>query len=236
MTHPPLRVLVVDDEKMARKRLVRLLETLGGVELLAACRSAEEAIPLIDSDRVDVVFFDVEMPGVDGLEAARVAEARGVAVVFVTAHADHAVAAFGRGAVHYLLKPVGLEGLEEALHRVRARRPAQRTVDDRITLSVRGDVVLVPARTITHAVFDGELTTVHTTESSYIADESLSELARRAPGAGLRRVHRRALLSLAHTTRLRLLPSGGYLAIVEGGAEVPVSRQAARELRKELGL
>lgn len=236
----PLRVVIADDEKMARKRVTRLLEDLGNTVLVAECRSGDEALRYLDPAQVDVALLDVDMPGMNGIETARLAALRGVPVIFLTAHEQHAVAAFQQGAVHYLLKPVDAWQLEQALARLRVRGVAapptspDAKLPERVALTVRGDVVLLPPASITHALYDGELVTVFTTARSYITDESLQDLEARVHGQPFMRVHRRALLNLSHVERLRALPTGGYLAVLSSGAEVPVSRQSARDLRKRL--
>lgn len=245
----PLRVIVADDEKMARKRVLRLLEALGPVALVAECRTGDEVLRHLDPARVDVALLDIDMPGSSGLEVAQVARLRGVPVIFLTAHEQHAIAAFEHGALHYLLKPVDATQLARALDRLPGRRdapPAPSHGTDaaagttaplaRLALTVRGDVVLLDPQAITHALYDGELVTVHTAERAYITDESLQELEARIASPLMLRVQRRALLNLARVQRLRGQPSGGYVAVLDTGAEVPVSRQSARDLRKRLGL
>lgn len=234
----PLRVVVADDEKMARKRVTRLLESLGDVTLVAECRSGEEVLKHLDPAQVDVALLDIDMPGMSGLEVAQVAALRGVPVIFLTAHEQHAVAAFEQQAVHYLLKPVDAAQLVRAFERLRGlTKPAPAApLPTRVALTVRGDVVLLAPADITHAVYDGELVSVHTAQHGYITDESLQELEARIGSEHMLRVHRRALLNLAHVERLRSQPSGGYVAVLRSGAEVPVSRQVARDLRKRLGV
>jgi two-component system LytT family response regulator len=105
-----------------------------------------------------------------------------------------------------------------------------------VALRVRGDVVLLAPTAITHALYDGELVSVHTSERAYITDESLQELEARVASPFMLRVHRRALLNLARVERLRSQPNGGYVAVLDTGAEVPVSRQSGRDLRKRLGI
>ena len=228
-----LRVVFADDEKMARRRLRRLLEALGDVAILAEERSGEAVAAHLDPAEVDVALLDIDMPGEDGLSVARLAARRGVPVIFVTAHAEHAVGAFERGAVHYLLKPIDLDRLDAALERVRQLRADRDDPLARVALTVGDEVHLVDVTAISHAVFDGNLVTVHTDEREYLSSESLQVLERKLGGA-LLRVHRRVLVSLSHLDRLRPLPSGGYTAVMRSGAEVPVSRQAARDLRKRL--
>jgi len=228
----PLRVLVADDEKMARKRLRRLLETAGGVTIVAEARSGPEAAAALDPAAIDVAILDIDMPDVDGLAVAELAVRRSIPVIFVTAHEQHAVKAFATGAVHYLLKPLELPALDEALGRVRERVKAESP--QRIALTVGDDVHLIDTSAISHAVFDGTLVTVYADGREWLSSDSLQELERKLAGDAFLRVHRRALVQLAHVVRLEPLPSGGYNAVLRSGAEVPVSRQVARELRKRL--
>lgn len=227
-----LRALVADDEKMARKRLRRLLEAAGGVTIVTEARSGEEAAAALDPDAIDVAILDIDMPDLDGLSLAELAARRSIPVVFVTAHEQHAVKAFASGAVHYLLKPLELGPLDDALGRVRARIAP--TPAARIALTVGDEVHLVDTRSISHAVFDGALVTVHADGREWLSSDSLQELERKLAGGEFLRVHRRALVQLSHVERLVPLPSGGYDAVLRSGATVPVSRQVARELRKRL--
>jgi two-component system LytT family response regulator len=236
-----LRVLIADDEEMARKRLRRLLEAEADVSIVGEATTGEEALQLLDEIDVDLALLDVRMPFATGLDVATVATELGVEVVLCTAHAEHAVEAFAKGAVDYLLKPVEAERLAQALDRVRKRRvepaPASdaQPLSERLALEVKGELVLVRPSSVTHAISDGDLVTLHLEDGvRHLTELSLAELARKLPQ--LVRVHRRALLSLEHVARLRPLPTGGYLAITRAGAEVPVARQSARQLRRALGL
>lgn len=236
----PLRVLVADDEEMARRRLRRLLETEADLTIVGEAKTGEEALQLLDELDVDLALLDVRMPFATGLDVATVAAELGVEVVLVTAHADHAVEAFATGAADYLLKPVEPERLRQALARVRSRHveaaPASvAAVPERLALEVKGELVLVPPSAVTHAVSDGDLVTVHLSDGArHLTELSLADLSRKLPA--LLRVHRRALLSLEYVVRLRPLETGGYLAITRTGDEVPVARQSARQLRRALGL
>ncbi len=237
-----LRVLIADDEKMARKRLRRLLEALG-VEVVAECTGGEEALSRLDPDQVDAAFLDIDMPSVNGLEAGTVAAARGVPVVFVTAHTEHAVGAFAAGAVHYLLKPVSATDLAAAVARLTGARAhdssGSRPSEDaapagKLILQAGDDTVFVDIDRISHALYDGHLVTVFAGDDSWLTEMSLQDLETKIGRPDFIRVHRRGLLCLAHVDRLRALPSGGCIARMRGGGEVPVSRQAARALRKRL--
>lgn len=153
------------------------------------------------------------------------------------------MAAFDGGAVDYLLKPVEPERLARAIARARERttKAAFSTALSkhqlsRLAITTRQGVVLVDPATVSCAVLEDELVTVHTQGGSYLTDFTLQELEARLPPGRFERVHRRALLNLEAVARLEPLETGGYLARTHGGQTVEVSRQAARELRRRLGL
>jgi two-component system LytT family response regulator len=231
---PPLRVLVADDEAVARRRLVRLLGALPGVALTAECASGEETLRRVADGGVDVVLLDIQMPGLTGVEALNLLPADGPAVVFVTAHPDHAVAAYDGGAIDYLLKPVEAARLAKALERARSREESRRRPTSRLALPTRRGIVLLDPASISHALLENELVTIHAADGEWSTDLPLSELHARL--SEMTRVHRTALLNLAHVARLEPLETGGFVARTKGGKSVVVSRQAARELRRNLGL
>ncbi|CAN5427148.1 LytTR family DNA-binding domain-containing protein [soil metagenome] len=255
MTRPKLRVLVADDELLARKRLTRLLAEVPSVELLGACENADEVLERTKAGDVDLLLLDIQMPGLTGLDALRVLEARTAEhgppplVIFCTAHSNHAVDAFESGALDYLLKPIAPDRLSKAIARAEKRlAEASSSVPsapvaaggsvamtpDRLAVTTRAGVVLVDPKAITHAVLDGVLVTLSTIDADFVTDFTLHDLERKVPH--LLRVHRRALLDLAHITRLEPIETGGYVARTARGHSIEVSRQAARDLRKALGL
>jgi DNA-binding LytR/AlgR family response regulator len=234
-----LRVLVADDESMARRRLLRLLGAMPDVSLAGECADAQQVLAAVRSGGVDVILLDIQMPELSGLDALQLLPEGPdrPAVIFCTAHAAHAVAAFEVEAVDYLLKPIDGGRLRKALDRARARRAGPAGADlARLALPTRQGIVLVDPRDVTHAELADELVTVHATTGRYLSALSLQELEARLPAAGFVRVHRRAVVNLAHVIRLQPNEVGGYLAEVTGGQAVEVSRQAARDLRKRLGL
>jgi two-component system LytT family response regulator len=244
----PLRVLIADDELLARKRLTRLVGALPDVALCGECQSGEEVLQRVEAGGVDVVLLDIQMPGLSGLDAMQLLPADGPYVVFCTAHPDHAVKAFDQGAVDYLLKPIEPTRLQKALDRARSRdaqRRFQAEVErhkaakpelQRLAIPTRQGIVLVDPQAISHAVLEGELVTVFTSQGDYLTDFTLQELQDKLPAGSFERVHRRALLNLGHVARLEPVESGGFVARTHRGQAVDVSRQAARELRKRLGL
>jgi two-component system LytT family response regulator len=166
-------------------------------------------------------------------------------VIFLTAHPEHALAAFDVGATDYLLKPVDQARLEKALDRARkqldgaetaAASPAGAAPIARLAIATKAGVVLIAPDEVTHAVFDGTLVTVHAKERALLTDLTLQELEDKLAGSHFERVHRRAIVNLLMVDRLEPVLSGGYLARMVGGKTVEVSRQAARKLRRRLGI
>lgn len=237
-----LRVLVTDDELLARKRLVRLLAELEDVEVVGECAEAEAVLARVAEGGIDLVLLDIHMPGLSGIDAMTLLPKDGPEVVFCTAHPDYAIKAFDGGAVDYLLKPIELSRLKLAVERARARRPQKPKMTEeraglqRLPVSTKQGIVLVDPSRITHAFLDGILVTLVTTEAEYVTDFTLQELEKKLPSDGFVRVHRRALLNLAHVARLEPVESGGFIARTTRGHAVDVSRQAARALRRSLGL
>lgn len=247
-----LRVLIADDELVARKRLARLLGAMPDVEVCGEAADGEAVLAAVRAGGVDVVLLDIHMPGLSGLDALALLPEGKPRVIFCTAHSEHALEAFEHGAVDYVLKPVDPGRLQKALERARGRQEkkepeAARTQAPsvvapmarglaRLPIPTRQGIVLVDPETISHASLEDELVTVFTAQGEFLTDFTLQELADKLPAEGFHRVHRRALLNLAHVTRLEPLETGGFLARTARGHSVEVSRQSARELRKRLGL
>lgn len=232
----PLRVLAADDELLARKRLERLLGAMPGVELLGVVESGEELLRRLPAEDCDVLVLDIRMQGLSGLEVRSLLPEDGPLVIFATAHADHAVEAFEVGAVDFVMKPVEAARLQKAMERARQRlSPAAPGAVERLAIETRQGVLLVDPARVTHVDLDGALTAVHGLDHGPLLTEaSLQGLQERLPG--FERVHRKALVNLAHVQRLEPVDSGGYTAHLSGGSAVPVSRAVARRLRRRLGL
>lgn len=239
-----LKVLIADDEQLARARLTRLLSAMPEVEVVGEAKDGDEVLALVrKTPDLDLVLLDVQMPKLTGVEAMSLWPKDGPMVIFCTAHAEHAVKAFDTGAIDYLLKPVEADRLSKALARAADRDSKRRFQAEvktqqlsRLAVTTRQGVVLLDPTTITHATLDDELVTVFTTAGSHLTDFTLQDLVDRLPEGKFERVHRRALLNLEAVARLEPLETGGYLARTHAGQTVEVSRQSARELRRRLGL
>ena len=198
-----LKILIVDDEALARSRLRTLLGacTAPAVTPGGEAANAAQAIELLRRERFDVVLLDIRMPGADGLSLAQTLRAlpEAPAVVFVTAHADHAVQAFDLEAADYLTKPVRLERLQQALQKVERMVSARQGLEADSTQEVlviqdRGRTERVPLAEVVYLKAELKYVTVRTATRSYILDGSLNELEERH-AARFMRIHRNALVA-----------------------------------------
>ena len=240
-----MKCLVVDDEGLARERLRRLLEAVEGVEVCGEAANGREALLQADALSPDVIFLDIRMPGMDGMEAARhlAALEQPPAVVFTTAYGEHALEAFEARAVDYLLKPVRPEHIERALHSARRLNRVQLSelgpagqgeARSHICVRVRGDLRLIPVEEIRIFQADNKYVSVHTPEGEVLIEESLKSLEEEFADRFLR-VHRGALVARAYFKALAKDAAGHTVAVVSGVELRPeVSRRHGADVRRWL--
>ena len=244
-----LKTLIVDDEALARSRLRTLLRECRSpaADVVAEAAQGAEAQAHLQSMALDLVLLDVHMPGVDGIEVARALRERpdAPAVVFVTAHAAHAVTAFDLDAVDYLTKPVRAERLQQALQKaerfLKERRALQAgAMQDSVLIQDRGRAERVPLSEVLYLKSEYKYLTVRTASRSHILDGSLNEFEERYPERFLR-VHRNALVARSAIRALEKYDDGedaeGWALRLDAIPEpVAVSRRqlaAVREVLKE---
>jgi DNA-binding LytR/AlgR family response regulator len=237
-----LRVLAVDDEPPALDELAYLLRTDPRVGRLHTASDATEALRVLRDTDVDVVFLDIRMPGLDGMELARVLRrfARPPAIVFVTAYDDAAVDAFDLGVTDYVRKPVQPERIGESLRRVVSSRvvpagPAatpRAEEDPTIPVELAGTTRMLPRSAVRWVEAQGDYARLHTADGSHLVRVPLATLAERWADAGFVRIHRSYLVQLRLIAELRLT-SSGYVVVVDD-TELPVSRRHTRELKDKL--
>jgi DNA-binding LytR/AlgR family response regulator len=245
-----LRVLAVDDEAPALEDLVRLLEAADTVGEVRTASTGSEALAAVADNTFDALFLDVRMPGLDGVELARVLRrfADPPSVVFVTAYESAAVEAFELRAVDYLMKPVSRARLDEALERVLAARGeplAAAEAGAAPDVAEDGDVVpvdnlrgggtrLVPRSEILYLQAHGDYVRVVTAEGRYLLRGRLSDIERRWQTFGFVRVHRGFVVNLRRAVEVRPKLNGTATVVFPNGAEVPIARRQVGELRRRL--
>jgi two-component system LytT family response regulator/two-component system response regulator LytT len=260
---PDLRVLVVDDEQLAREELCFLLGQQGGLEIAGQAQDGVEALRLTGELKPDVVFLDVQMPGLTGFEVARrllVTDAP-PQLVFVTAFDQYAVDAFSVNAVDYVLKPVDAERLEQTLERVRQRITPQAVAKmplsagdlekvieavharqgrrDQLAIRVGERFILVQAEEVVHASLVDESIVVATQTIAGTSNyRTLDELQTRLDPAMFWRVHRSHLVNITKIREIVPWFSRNYLLKMKDAksTEIPVSRSQTRRLKEHLQL
>ena len=229
-----ISALVIDDEAPARSELRFLLAEHPDVEVVGEAGTAADADELLRAAGYDVVFLDVELPGLTGLELAPLARA---SVVFVTAHERYAVDAFAVEAFDYLLKPVDPARLARVLERLREALPGEPPAVEKIAVVAPGGTELLDFDQVFYVHADGDYSRVHTYDRSYLSTSSLGELQQRL-GPGFARVHRSYLVNLAKVSGIRRAAPDRFRLQLDDAArtELDVARRQSRELRGRLGL
>jgi two-component system LytT family response regulator len=258
-----IRILIVDDEPVARRGARRIVDGYRGASVVGESRSGAEAIRFIQSTPPDVVLLDVQMPGVDGFGVLRAIGAdRMPAVVFVTAFDDFAVRAFEHAAVDYVVKPYTDERLLQAIDRAIARRAGDRAAKvqeqlrallasaggapsildapphaplNRLLVNVGARSIVVPLEDVTWIRADDYCATVFAGGRSFVLRESLNELERRLDPAAFIRVHRSAIVRVEAVQALERVSTGAMHCVLRDGTRVPVSRSRREAVTSALG-
>ena len=231
-----MRAMIADDEAVARRRLIRLLGQVEDIEVVGQAEDGMDTLAKLATLAPDVLLLDISMPAVDGLEIARLRPA--TAVIFTTAYERHAVTAFALEAIDYLLKPIELPRLRQALRRARARLTqvpaaiASREAPMLEALHGRS-TRYIDARSISRVHTEDKLSCFRLGGRDYHVRESLNILEARLAREGFVRCHRGELINIRAVTALQSR-DGATVAVLADGTEVPISRRRLPALRDAL--
>jgi two-component system, LytTR family, response regulator len=256
----PLRVLIADDERLARQRLEDLLRYEDNVEIVGRTDNGLATIAAIRELEPDIVFLDIQMPGKTGLEVVREIGAVDMPPVIFTTAYDHAVAAFDLAAIDYLIKPFDDERFEKAFRRARKMielnqvsklsdelrallragagqaGPAKSQYLERIAVEMRGQVRVVPVKQIDYLVASGPYAELFVGDKRYLIRERMQTLEERLDPAKFFRIHRSAIVRLDLIDTLIKNPGGDYGVQLKGGVKLKVSRSRFESLETLLGV
>ena len=222
------RVLIADDEPAARRGVRQLLAAFPDFGVVGECRDGSEVLAALDVARPDVVFLDIQMPGLSGFDVIRERTAdRMPAVIFLTAYDQFALKAFDAQALDYLVKPVSQARFAATMARLRKQlrgspRPGR---DQALIVSTARGTLVIPLHEIDWIEAADNYARVRTGTRSYLLRESLGTLEERIGANGFVRAHRRALVRLEAVHRLMRNDDGVCIAILSSGARIPVSRR-----------
>jgi two-component system, LytTR family, response regulator len=244
----PLRVVIVDDEPLARGLVRELLAAHPGVEVVAECVNGFDAVKAVAELRPDLMFLDVQMPKLSGFEVLELL-GQEVPVIFTTAYDQYALRAFEVHAVDYLLKPFGAERFAEALSRARERlasreaapieallsaaRPRQTPVE-RVLIRDGSQVHVLPVDRIDYVEAQDDYVSFKADGKQYLKDQTLASVESCLDPARFVRIHRSYLLNIDRIARVELYAKDSRVAILRDGIRLPVSRAGYARLAKLL--
>jgi two-component system LytT family response regulator len=228
-----IRALIVDDEPLARRGIRQLLEPYADVTVVGECRDGREAARALAAERPDLVFLDVEMPGLDGLGLIRVRGAEAMPlIVFVTAHQQYAVPAFEAQALDYLVKPLSEARVRATMQRLYERIRSRRA-GERIAVPTADGTLLLDAGEITRIEAEGDHALIHAARGRHRVRQSLAALEARLSGE-FARVHRSAIVRLDQVREVRTDPEGETTLALRDGTVLRVSRRRAATVKARL--
>lgn len=250
MSTPKITVLIVDDEPLAREKISTLLRDEGDFELIGECENGLQAVEAIRRLRPDLVFLDVQMPGMTGVEVLRCLEQEEwPAVVFVTAFDEYAVEAFELNAQDYLLKPFDFERFKKTLdrlhHHIRLQRTeadnsrlqsllqqlrSEATYRDRLMIKSRGDIYFLKTSEIDWIEAAGNYINIHTGRKTHLLRESMSNIEAQLDPRHFIRIHRSKIVNIEQVAKLHSDLHGEYFVTLKDGTCLVLSRTYRRNM------
>ncbi len=250
-----MRTLVVDDEPIARERVMSLLQHEEDVEIVGECSDGAQAIAAIQQQTPDLVFLDVQMPGVDGFGViSAIGAERMPIVIFVTAYDEYALKAFEVHALDYLLKPFGKDRFQETLKHARASLERRRAGDlgrrllalvndikpeppkfDRLVVKSGGRVFFLRSEDIDWIEAAGNYVRLHLGEESHLFRETMNRMESRLDRRRFARIHRSRIVNTERIKELQPWFNGEYVVMLRNGTRLPLSRGYRDKLQEQLG-
>lgn len=245
----PLRIVIADDEDLARSLVREYLKDSIDLEIVAECRNGFEAVKAVTELKPDLLLLDIQMPRLDGFEVLELIE-RETNVIFITAYDQYAIRAFDVHAVDYLLKPFSSERLTEALDRARkkidrgepvaiaglaAEARAPGTKADRVLIRDGGDVHVIPMARIDYVEAQDDYVCFRAEGKRYLKQQTLADVEAALDPARFVRIHRSYILNVDRLAKLELYAKDSHAAILRDGTRLPVSRSGYSRLNTLIG-
>lgn len=251
----PIRVMIVDDEPLARERIRTLLSKDKDIEIIAEAGDGKSALKRIHSEKPDLLFLDIQMPIMSGFEVVEaLPESERPAIIFVTAYDQYAISAFEIHALDYLLKPFDSERFQSAL--IRAKQQLEKgnlqklhknitklleqlpqtaqTVSDRLMLKESGRIQFLTISDIDWIEANGNYVKIHVGKESHLFRATMKEMEERLDTNSFKRIHRTCIVNADKIKELKNWFDGEYIAVLKSGKELPVSRRFRKNLDSAL--
>ncbi|MEM6359748.1 MAG: LytTR family transcriptional regulator DNA-binding domain-containing protein [Bacteroidota bacterium] len=245
------RVLIIDDEKLARDIIKAYLKPHTGFEIIGECQNGFEGVKMIHDEKPDVVFLDIQMPKLTGFEMLELLDEPPV-IVFSTAYDEFAIKAFENNAVDYLLKPYSQDrfdsAIEKALEKLQGKVDNKETVSnlvdehrnaidelDRIVIRLGSKIVILDLDTIDYFEAQDDYVAIHSEEQKYLKQVRMKFLESALPQDKFIRVHRSYIVAVSRIDKIEAYSKDSYLALLKTGVKIPVSRTGYNALKEGLG-
>jgi len=245
-----LNAIIVDDEPFARETLKAALENFPDIEILAECVNGFEAVQAVQKHQPQLLFLDIQMPKLDGLDVVELLGKDAPFVIFVTSYDEYALKAFEAEALDYILKPVKAERLAKTIQRVRERmraqqvQPMEQLIDkhrdsmgplDRVLIRNGYDVVIIPAQEIVYFEAEDDYVKVYTAEGkSFLKSERMSKLEKMLDPRNFCRIHRSFILNIEYIKKIEPYTKDNKVAILKTGQRLSISRSGYTRLMELL--
>lgn len=244
--------IIIDDEKLARELLMEFLEPFSDIEIVAECSNGKDAIDKIESLKPQLIFLDVQMPGMDGFDVLESIEHKPY-VIFTTAYDQYAIKAFDKNAIDYLLKPLDEERFNVAVNRAFERIKADESNVEELISSIRGTIentdgkfsthlfvqkseklLNIEVKNIIHLEASGDYTVLSTKTDQFLSSSGIGKLEGKLDPEVFIRIHRSTIINLNYLKEIEKHFNGGLIVKMENGKSFPVSRTYAKEIRKKV--
>lgn len=237
-------VIIIDDEPLARSLVKEFLIDHNHMEVVAECDDGFQGIKAIGEHRPDLVFLDVQMPKITGLEMLELLD-EVPSVIFTTAYEEYAIKAFEANAVDYLLKPFSKARFDEAVARYQSRpklsnTEVQKLMDaqptNRIVIRDGGRIRILPLKAIIHLEADDDYVKITTQEGTFMKKATLKHYEDQLPDAQFVRIHRSFMVNVGYITRIDPYEKASHMAVLSSGGRLPVSKSGYQRLKEVLGI
>lgn len=248
-----IRVIIIDDEKLARELVRKYLEDLPGVEIAGECENGFEALKLVQDVKPDLLFLDIQMPKIDGFELLEVLDPR-PEIIFATAFDQYAIRAFEMNAVDYLLKPFSRLRLEQALEKARKRiseaapgdqkagaiEKLQHQIDDdrkeleRVITRLGSRITVIPVEKIWYLESADDYVMIHSELGNHLKERTMKYFEEHLPQSQFVRIHRSYILNIACIASIELYEKDTHLIILKSGDKLRASAEGYKRLKERL--
>lgn len=245
-----IRVILIDDEPLARLVVKEYLQSFSDVSVVAECNDGFEGVKAVAQHKPELIFLDIQMPKINGFEMMELLDPA-PAVIFTTAFDEYAIKAFEAHAVDYLLKPFSKERFDKAMQKWMAARhggtasaavaaavedsqqPEEKT---RVVVKKGSNIVILPVQTIHYFEAFDDYVKIHTKDGFFLKKKTMSYFERTMDASLFVRVHRSFMINVQELTRIEPLEKENYIALLKSGARVPISQAGYTKLKDVLGI